>query len=163
VRLLHSKTLIAEKRETLFDFFCKAENLEVLSPPWLKFRILTKPPIEMAVGTLIDYPLKIKGIPVKWRTEITDWNPPYSFTDSQIKGPYRVWIHEHRFEEVEEGTLMHDIVQFKSPGWFLEPAIHAMMIKPDLKQIFSYRIVEFGKRYPVLNQTLEIDGEAIAL
>lgn len=163
MRKLHSETIIAENRENLFDFFCKAENLEVLSPPWLKFKIVTPLPIEMGVGTRIDYKLKIHGVPIQWRTEIVEWNPPYSFTDSQIKGPYNTWIHQHVFEEVDGGTLMHDIVDFASPGLFLEPIVHRLMIKPDLVKIFRFRIEEFGKQYRILDQKLKIDGELVTL
>jgi ligand-binding SRPBCC domain-containing protein len=163
MRKLHSKTLVKENRDSLFEFFCNAENLAVLSPPWLRFEIVTPTPIEMEEGKIIDYKLKIHGIPIKWRTEITEWNPPFSFTDVQLIGPYSTWIHQHKFEEVDEGVLMHDLVQFKSPGWFLEPIVHKLFVKNDLIKIFRYRIEEFSKKYNVLEQSLEIDGERIQL
>lgn len=163
MRKLHSRTLIDLPRDEVFQFFCNAENLAVLSPPWINFKILTPLPIEMKSGTLIDYRIRIHGIPVSWKTEITSWNPPHDFTDTQLKGPYSTWIHQHVFEETPEGTLMHDMVDFKSPGWFLEPLVHRLMVRPDLVKIFRFRIAEFNKRFPVLNQQLELDGETVKI
>jgi ligand-binding SRPBCC domain-containing protein len=91
------------KRETwvphplpeVFDFFSRAENLERLTPLWMRFRILTPQPIRMRVGTLIDYKLRVHGFPVKWRTRIENWNPPHEFVDLQLKGPYKLWDFDH--------------------------------------------------------------------
>ena len=102
--------------EEVFAFFSKAENLQKLTPEWLYFKILTPLPIKMEEGTLIDYQLKLHGIPVKWRTRITEWSPPYAFTDEQIKGPYRAWIHRHTFAEIKDGTLMTDKISYRVLG-----------------------------------------------
>ena len=95
----------------IFPFFADAKNLGTVTPPWLHFEILTLGHIEMRVGTLIDYRIRIHGIPVRWQTKITVWEPPYRFVDEQIKGPYRRWVHEHRFEKSGEGTLCSDRVR----------------------------------------------------
>ena len=134
------KTIIFEEPiDTVFSFFCRAENLQRITPPWVHFRILTPLPIEMQLGTMIDYQLKLHGIPVKWRTEITAWQPPYFFEDTQLRGPYRQWIHKHSFEEHDGGTLMRDRVDYAAPGWFMEPLINRFLIGPNVEQIFSYR------------------------
>lgn len=125
--------------EDIFDFFSKAENLGVITPPHLQFKILTPLPIEMKKGTLIEYQLKIYYIPFHWITEIIAWEPPYRFTDTQLKGPYRRWIHEHRFEEIEGGTKMTDRVEYAVPGGIFAPMIHQLFVKKDIQKIFSFR------------------------
>lgn len=125
--------------EKVFDFFSKAENLNVLTPPSLHFKILTPTPFEMKAGTLIDYRIKMFGIPFKWRTKITHWQPTEQFIDSQIKGPYVKWIHSHTFEIQGDGILMHDTVEYACPGWIFEPIIFNLVIKNALEDIFSYR------------------------
>jgi len=125
--------------DTVFSFFGNAANLDALTPPWLDFRVLTPMPLELKPGALIDYSLKLHGIPVRWQTEILEWEPPYRFVDSQRKGPYRKWIHTHRFEPGEGGTFVKDEVDYAVPGWFLEPVLHRWLIQPDIERIFEYR------------------------
>ncbi|MBL7883349.1 MAG: SRPBCC family protein [Bacteroidia bacterium] len=139
MHILKRETIINKPIQEVFDFFSKAENLNKITPPNMNFKILTPLPIQMKKGTLIDYRIKVNSIPFKWKTEITDWNPPFRFIDTQLKGPYNTWIHEHIFEERDEKTIMMDIVQFKSPGWFLEPIIHLLFIEKKVKAIFDYR------------------------
>ncbi len=128
----------------IFPFFAAAENLEVLTPPFLNFHILTPKPIVMAVGTRIQYQLKIHGIPVRWESEITGWNPPYFFSDDQLRGPYRRWHHEHTFEEKDGGTLVLDKVEYAVPGGAL---INRFFVAPDLRRIFAYRTATLKKRF----------------
>lgn len=95
-------------RAEVFDFFADAWNLEQITPPWLKFQVITPRPIEMHSGALIDYRLRLHGLPIRWRTEIRDWDPPFRFTDRQVRGPYRYWVHEHTFADEGDETLMRD-------------------------------------------------------
>ena len=92
----------------VFDFFSKAENLDLLTPKWLRFEIVTPLPIEMKTGALIDYRLRLHGIRIRWRTQIALWDPPFRFVDAQVKGSYKLWIHEHSFEEKNGGTIVHE-------------------------------------------------------
>ncbi len=123
-------------RAEVFAFFADAFQLEGITPPWLKFQVTTPPPIEMRAGCLINYRLKLRGIPIRWRTKITAWEPPFRFEDSQILGPYRLWQHEHLFEERDAGTLMTDRVRYDLFGGKL---VHGLFVRPDLRRIFEYR------------------------
>jgi ligand-binding SRPBCC domain-containing protein len=125
--------------EALFAFFGDAHNLDVLTPGWLHFRILTPQPILMQRGTLIDYRLRWHGLPLSWRTQISEWHPPHCFVDRQVKGPYRQWVHEHIFEARDGGTLLRDRVDYAVPGWLIEPALSRWIITPDVERIFTYR------------------------
>ena len=120
----------------MFQFFADAGNLQELTPPWLHFHIRTPQPISMRVGTLIDYQLRIRGFPVKWRTEITAWEPPVRFVDEQRRGPYRVWIHEHKFRSQDGGTAVEDWVLYRPPGGWL---IDRLLVRRDVEKIFAYR------------------------
>jgi ligand-binding SRPBCC domain-containing protein len=123
----------------VFDFFSRAENLERLTPPWMRLRILTPPPIMMKQGATIAYALRVRGIPLQWLTEIERWNPPYEFIDVQVKGPYRFWRHMHRFSEVEGGASIVDIVQYALPLGVLGRLAHRLQVARDLSNIFDYR------------------------
>lgn len=126
-------------REVVFDFFANAGNLEAITPPELKFHIITPQPIDIRQGTLIDYELRMRGIPVKWRTEISVWEPPFLFVDRQLRGPYSQWIHTHTFTELEPGkTQIDDEVRYRLP---LEPLgdIAHTFIARELNYIFDYR------------------------
>jgi ligand-binding SRPBCC domain-containing protein len=124
--------------EQVFEFFSAAENLEKITPPSLKFSIVTPQPIVMKKGLLIDYRLKIQGFPAKWRTRIAKWDPPHAFIDEQLIGPYHTWIHLHAFKEVPDGTQMLDQVDYRLP---LEPIgkIAHPIIRFQLKRIFTHR------------------------
>ncbi len=126
-------------REAVFKFFADAGNLERITPPKLNFQIISKQPIDIKKGALIDYKLKLRGLPLTWRTEISEWNPPYSFVDRQLKGPYKQWIHRHTFTDLSENvTKIDDEVRYRLP---LEPfgdAIH-FLIRKELDYIFDYR------------------------
>ena len=122
--------------EEVFEFFADANQLERITPPWLHFKILTPRPIEMKAGLLLDYRIRLHAIPIKWRTEISAWQPPFRFVDQQLKGPYKLWHHEHTFEEVDGKTIVHDNVHYIPRGGSL---IHRFMVKPDLEKIFRFR------------------------
>jgi len=130
--------------EELFPFFADAANLDALTPPWLHFKILTPPPITMRAGALIDYKLRVRGVPVRWRTHISAWQPPHRFVDEQIRGPYRRWIHEHTFEPRDGGTLARDVVRYAVPFDLLA---HRWLVRPDVEKIFAYRAQELRKRF----------------
>ena len=136
--LFTTKQFVPSGRKDVFSFFSKAENLEVLTPTWLNFHIQKKSTPEIEKGTLIDYQLKIHGVPVKWRTEIREWNPDSSFVDFQLKGPYNKWHHLHTFEDVPGGTLICDEVTFKIPGWIFGNLL-LPLIRKDVGEIFKYR------------------------
>ena len=139
-RILTSEVLFDEPLEKVFNFFAEAENLEAITPPFLGFNIVTPLPLEMKAGAILDYKLRIRGIPIRWRTRINDWNPPNSFEDQQMIGPYSRWIHTHTFAEADGGTLMKDQVIYQPPGWIFEPIIHSLFVEKDLLTIFNYRI-----------------------
>lgn len=130
------ETELSAPRDEVFAFFSDAANLEIITPAWLSFQIVTRQPIVMTKGTLIDYRLKLRGIPMRWRTEITRWDQPVQFVDRQIRGPYRLWEHTHQFEETPFGTLMTDIVHYSVPGGAL---IDRLFVRGDIVKIFNYR------------------------
>jgi ligand-binding SRPBCC domain-containing protein len=122
--------------DEVFRFFADARNLQKITPPWLDFRITTQGEITMREGALIDYKLKVRGIPIRWRSEIAVWEPPRRFVDKQLKGPYRLWNHEHRFEERDGGTLVTDDVQYSVYGGEI---IRRLFVARDVDKIFAYR------------------------
>lgn len=138
LRLLRVRTRIPRPREEVFPFFAAAENLERITPPELRFRVVTPTPVVMRAGTLLDYRLGLWGIPFSWRTEITEWSPPHAFTDTQLRGPYHTWIHRHRFEPDGDGTLMTDEVRYRLPFHPLG-AIALPVVSRQLERIFRYR------------------------
>ena len=125
--------------DEVFGLFADALNLEPLTPPWLRFRVLTPPPIAMRAGTILDYRLRLHGAPVRWRTRIERWEPPHAFVDVQVRGPYRLWHHTHTFEPCEGGTLMRDVVRYALPLGPLGSLAHAAFVRRDLKRIFDFR------------------------
>ena len=126
-------------RAEVFAFFSEARNLEQITPPLLRFHVVTPEPIQMGEGTLIEYKLRIRGVPWGWLTKITRWNPPYAFADVQLKGPYKKWDHMHRFIEENGGTRMIDEVVYELPFGPLGDLVHALMVRREVEQIFEYR------------------------
>lgn len=120
----------------LFPFFGDARNLESLTPSWLNFRVLTPAPITMGVGTLIDYKLRVRGIPLRWRTRINAWGPPYMFVDEQLRGPYRMWVHTHTFEPHDGGTRCRDRVHYAVSGGAI---VNRLFVRRDMERIFAFR------------------------
>jgi ligand-binding SRPBCC domain-containing protein len=133
---LETSLWLPQPVEDVFSFFADAANLESLTPPWLRFKIQTSLPIEMAAGARIDYRLRYRGCPLRWRTEILAWEPPHRFVDSQIKGPYRRWVHEHVFVAQDGGTLATDCVEYALLGGAFT---NALFVGRDLERIFAYR------------------------
>lgn len=130
--------------EQVFPYFADAHNLQELTPEFLHFRVLTPPPIPMGVGTRIDYRLRLHGIPIRWQSEITAWEPPHRFVDEQRRGPYRAWVHEHRFTTKDGGTWVEDEVGYDVIGGAL---VHALLVRKDVARIFAYREAKLRKRF----------------
>lgn len=127
--------------EAVFPFFADARNLEAITPPLLRFRLLTPEPVAMGVGTFLQYALRIHGAPVRWDTLIQEWEPPHRFVDVQVRGPYRLWHHTHSLEPVDDGsaTLMRDTVRYAVGfGFFGEVARRAVVVR-DVRAIFAFR------------------------
>ena len=134
--LFKSQQTIKKPLTEVFEFFSNAHNLAKITPPWLHFEVLTPAPIEMTVGTRIDYRLKLRGFPIRWQSEITEWNPPHFFADEQRRGPYRLWRHTHTFDEVKEGVVVGDTVEYAVWG---NELIGRLFVRPDIEKIFAYR------------------------
>ncbi len=146
--ILYRETTIKRNISEVFSFFSKAENLNKITPPELGFEITSKLPIRMEKGAIIDYKIFLNGIPFNWKTEITEWEPPFRFVDSQLKGPYKMWVHEHSFEDKGDFTLMKDKVEYISPGGFLEFIPHKLFVENKVNKIFDYRATKFKELFP---------------
>jgi len=136
---INMKQYINKPLEVVFEFFSKPENLEMITPKSLSFNILTPTPIKMEKGSLIDYTIRLFGIPIHWRTLISDYEPPFRFVDQQIKGPYTFWHHTHTFKLVEGGVEIIDEVKYSLPLGWLGTLAHAIWVRKDLEKIFEYR------------------------
>lgn len=136
---LEQEQIVPKTRSEVFRFFSDAFNLERLTPPFLNFKILTPAPIDIQTDTIIEYRIKLFGIPMYWRTRILNFEPEDSFVDSQEKGPYSLWHHTHTFEDTDEGTLMKDIVLYRLPLGPLGLLAHTLFVRRTLKRIFNYR------------------------
>jgi hypothetical protein len=124
----------------VFAFFSEARNLERITPPWLGFRVLTPDPIEMRPGTLIEYRLRLHGVPVRWLTRIEEWERERGFVDVQVRGPYRLWHHRHEFAAAPGGgTRVRDVVTYALPFGPLGRIAHAAFVRRDLERIFDFR------------------------
>lgn len=131
--------------EEVFAFFADAENLEALTPGFLRLRILTPTPIEMRTGTRIDYALSLFGLPVRWRTHITEWRPGELFVDEQESGPYAFWRHTHAFEWAGSGTRVQDSVEYALPFGPIGRVAHALFVRRTLERIFDVRREMIGR------------------
>ena len=137
--ILNRSLTLELPREQVFEFFSDAGNLERITPPELSFHIVTPRPLELQQGALIDYKLRLRGLPLTWRTEISVWDPPNEFVDRQLSGPYSQWIHRHTFTEIGPGrTLIEDEVRYRLP---LEPLgdLAHYIVRRELEYIFDFR------------------------
>jgi ligand-binding SRPBCC domain-containing protein len=126
--------------EQAFDFYVDALNLEPMTPPWLHFEVTTPGELRLRQGTLLDYKLRLHGVPVRWQTRIEAWEPPLRFVDIQLKGPYSLWEHTHLFEkDGETATIIHDRVRYAIPLGPLGALAHLLFVRRDLRRIFDYR------------------------
>lgn len=142
---LHREQIVNKPLDEVFAFFEKPENLEVITPPWMKFKIKTPLPLIMKIGAEFDYKIILLGIPLKWKTIITEYEPPYKFIDEQKKGPYKLWVHTHTFEAVGDKTKIIDSVDYNLSGGMLGGIINKIYISRNLKAIFDYRTVAIKK------------------
>lgn len=137
--VLRRQQFIRAPLEDVFEFFSDARNLERITPEWLRFRVLDAGTIQMKEGARIRYRLRIAGVPVRWDSRITRWEPGKSFVDRQERGPYRIWEHTHRFEALGDGVLMGDAVRYALPYGPLGRLAHALWVRGALAEIFDYR------------------------
>jgi ligand-binding SRPBCC domain-containing protein len=132
----------------VFEFFAEARNLEELTPPWLHFQILSAGTESIHAGSEIRYRLRVHYLPIYWRTEIRRWEPPHRFVDIQRSGPYRLWHHTHRFQSVNGGTQITDVVRYTLPFGILGRMVHAWQVRRDVQQIFDYRRQRIQQLFP---------------
>lgn len=144
---LRRETVIPRPVTEIFDWFSDARNLEILTPRFLHFRILTPTPIDMKPGAKIEYSIRVHGIPVRWKTTIESWDSPRSFVDTQTSGPYALWHHTHRFREQDGGTWMGDVVKYALPLGPLGQLAHWLMVRRDVETIFDYRATRIGELF----------------
>jgi hypothetical protein len=137
--VLEAEQWVPRPLEELFPFFAKAENLETLTPKFLGFRVLKMSTPAIEKGTLIDYRIKVHGVPMGWTTLIEEWTPGKSFVDTQLKGPYSFWHHTHSFESKDGGTMLRDRVRFRLPLGFLGDFFGGWLVRRDVTEIFAYR------------------------
>lgn len=141
---LTRRQFIPRPVEAVFPFFADAMNLEAITPPFLHFKILTPTPFTIAPGSLIDYRLRLFGVPIYWRTRIETFEPNRRFTDLQLRGPYRRWHHLHEFTPVDGGTLMTDCVDYELPFGPLGALAHPLFVRRTLEKIFDFRRDQVG-------------------
>jgi ligand-binding SRPBCC domain-containing protein len=125
--------------QRVFGFFEDPRNLGRITPPWLNFKIVDPDKVRMRAGAEIDYVIRWQGLPMKWKTVIRRYDPPFSFVDEQERGPYTLWHHEHTFAETAEGVVIRDQVDYKLPLGVLGEIAHAVMVKRQLLEIFRFR------------------------
>jgi ligand-binding SRPBCC domain-containing protein len=139
VHHLHREQLVPRPLDEVFGFFARAGNLERITPPWLAFSLQAPEPAEMALGTRIEYRLRLHGVPLRWISRIERWEPGRAFEDVQVKGPYRLWRHRHEFRATGGGTLVQDHVRYALPLGPLGALAHAGFVERDLSRIFAFR------------------------
>jgi ligand-binding SRPBCC domain-containing protein len=121
-----------------FSFFSRPENLEEITPQFLRFQVVSAEP-QLHAGSLIEYRLRVRGLPMRWTSEITEWDPPHKFVDLQLRGPYKLWRHQHLFAEENGGTRIIDDVEYALPFGFVGEIAHALLVRRDVENIFEYR------------------------
>ena len=152
---LRSTLWVPHPPAAVFPFFADAHNLELLTPKWLSFSVLTPPPIAMGEGALIDYRIRVHGLPLRWRTRITDWHPPYRFADEQLRGPYSIWHHTHTFTPSDGGTALGDEVVMRPKGGPLAGLVMAMFVRRDVERIFRHRAEVMAQQFGGSGATTE--------
>jgi ligand-binding SRPBCC domain-containing protein len=147
IHTLRREQVLDASVDTVFAFFADPFNLEAITPPLLRFGVVTPAPVEMGVGTFIQYRLRLHGVPMRWDTLIQTWEPPRRFVDVQVRGPYRLWHHTHELSPLDDGrTLMRDTVRYELGFGPLGALAHRVIVRRDLEAIFAYR----AERVPAL-------------
>jgi ligand-binding SRPBCC domain-containing protein len=145
IHTLRREQVLPLGAEAIFAFFTDAGNLEAITPPLLRFELVTPPPIAMGVGTFIQYRLRLHGVPLRWDTLIQAWEPPHRFVDVQVRGPYRFWHHTHEVEALDaERSLVRDTVRYAIGFGMLGALAHRVVVRRDLLAIFDYRAAKVG-------------------
>ena len=145
VHLVERSQWVARRPGEVFAFFADPHNLEAITPGWLRFRIATPGRIEMGPGALIEYRLRLHGLPVRWLTRIEVWEPGRRFVDVQLRGPYRLWQHTHSFQPHGDGTLVRDVVHYALPLGPLGELARRAFVARDLERIFDHRLASVSK------------------
>ena len=147
IHTLRREQVLAAAPDAVFAFFADPFNLEAITPPLLRFAVVTPGPIAMGAGTFIQYRLRLRGVPMRWDTLIGEWEPPRRFVDVQVRGPYRLWHHTHELSALGDGrTLMRDTVRYALGFGVLGELAHRAVVRRDLEAIFAYR----AERVPAL-------------
>ncbi len=150
--ILERQQRVSRSPDEAFAFFSDALNLERITPPWLRFRVINPAAIEMGPGTLIEYRLRLHLIPIRWLTKIEEWKPGRRFVDKQVRGPYRLWEHTHSFESAPGGTLMRDVVRYDLPLGPLGAVAHRAFVRRDLERIFDFRREAVAQALPSVSK-----------
>ncbi|HEY1497594.1 MAG TPA: SRPBCC family protein [Candidatus Solibacter sp.] len=148
IHTLRREQLIPRPLDEVFAFFADARNLEAITPAWLSFQIRTPQPIAMRPGAILDYRLRWHGFPIAWKTRIESWNAPHSFTDVQLRGPYRLWHHVHSFAAEAGGTRMVDRVSYELPLGPIGDLANAVLVHRDLERVFDFRAQAIAGLFP---------------
>jgi ligand-binding SRPBCC domain-containing protein len=136
---LERAQVVRRSIDEVFAFFARARNLETITPPWLRFEVLTPEPVAMRAGALIEYRLRLHGVPLRWTSRIEYWEPGAAFVDRQIRGPYRLWHHRHEFAPHGDGTMVRDRIHYALPLGHLGELAGALFVHRDLERIFDFR------------------------
>ena len=140
IHLLERSQRVEVPVERAFSFYADGANLGPLTPPWLHFRLLNRQPLTLEAGALLDYRLRLHGVPSRWQTRIEIWEPPHRFFDTQARGPYALWEHSHEFESAgEDAAVIHDRVRYAVPLGPIGALAHRLFVRRDLERIFDYR------------------------
>lgn len=147
-RTLYRRQIVGGTGEEVFDFFRDPFNLEAITPPWLRFRILSASDRPVRVGTRIRYRLHLHGLPLSWESRITEYEEGVCFADEQVTGPYKRWYHRHLFSRVPEGTVIEDLVDYEMPFGPLGDLVHHLAVRGQLERIFTHRAWCIAERFP---------------
>ncbi len=156
IHVLRQEQWIDRPIGEVFAFFSDPRNLEAITPPWLGFKIVSMSSDAIKKGTEIRYRLSLHGIPIKWRTEIRKWSPPYCFVDFQVSGPYKLWHHTHRFEAHGNLTRMADVVRYTLPFGVVGRMVHVLKVREDVRRIFEYRRQRIEEAFGLMNRVRAI-------